>query len=309
MIYGLMNVRPFFSVVIPCYNCIDLLKRSITSVLNQTFQDFEIIIVDNSSTDGTGEYVKSICNERIIYEVVHNHGVIALSRNVGIKKARGNWVAFLDADDFWFPDKLEIVKRKTSENPHCDVFCHNEILLIQGAERNTLRYGPYEPDFYRILLTTGNRLSTSATTVRREFLNSHELRFNQARDYIIVEDYDLWLRIALKGACFFFIKQPLGKYIIEDGNISLNTTKMRHNQEVLLREHVYEIQDFEPDRDKLWRQIAVRLAVQYAKDLMAQRYVWGACMLIFTALKNSPLGGIKYFCSLVIRQTRWITQK
>jgi glycosyltransferase involved in cell wall biosynthesis len=299
-------IMPFFSVVIPTYNRADKVKQTIQSVLDQTYGDYEVLVMDDGSTDNTEKVVKELCDPRVRYEWAENSGGPATPRNRGIDTAEGDWICFLDADDLWLPNKLQIVKHTIDENPHCDVFCHNEILSIQDSKSKILRYGPYEPNFYRVLLTTGNRLSTSATTVRRDFLNYHKLRFNQARDYVIVEDYDLWLRIALRGARFFFIKQPLGKYIIEDGNISLNTTKMQHNQEVLLREHVYEIQNFEPDKDKLWRQIAVRLTVQYAKGAVAQRYFGEAFALILTALKNSPSGGMKYFYALAKRRVRGI---
>ena len=93
----------FFSVIIPTYNMLKFLKIAIKSVTKQRYKNFEIIIVDNFSSDGTDKYVKSLKNKKIKFYKIKNHGVIGKSRNIGIKKSKGEWVAFLDADDEWLP--------------------------------------------------------------------------------------------------------------------------------------------------------------------------------------------------------------
>ena len=95
------------SVIIPTYNRAKLLKRAIESVLNQTFQDFELIVVDDGSTDDTKEIVKSFNNQKIIYIYQENFGGAALPKNVGIKMAQGKYIAILDSDDEWLPEKLQ----------------------------------------------------------------------------------------------------------------------------------------------------------------------------------------------------------
>ena len=114
-----------------------------------------------------------------------------------------------------------------------------------------LRYGPYEENFYRVMLLGGNRLSTSATSVRQSFLKRHQLSFNESKHYVIVEDYDLWLRMAQKGAKFEFIRQPLGDYNVDEGSLSLNLELKRSNVEHMLRSHVYSTQTFTNNRDQL----------------------------------------------------------
>ncbi|MFA0521746.1 glycosyltransferase family 2 protein, partial [Vibrio sp. 10N.222.55.E8] len=94
------------SVIIPTYNCLDYLPKAIGSVIKQTHQDIEIIIIDDNSNDGTSTYLASIDDERIIK--LSTLGVGApQARNLGIEKASGEYIAFLDADDFWYPDKIE----------------------------------------------------------------------------------------------------------------------------------------------------------------------------------------------------------
>ena len=99
---------PFFSIVIPTYNRADLLSRCIDSIIEQTFSDFEIIIVDNYSNDETKELVEQYKSRdtRIKFIQEHNNGIIAHSRNVGVKAAVGEYIAFLDSDDEWKPEHL-----------------------------------------------------------------------------------------------------------------------------------------------------------------------------------------------------------
>ena len=86
----------FFSVIIPTYNRCDLLRKAVNSVLTQTYENFEIIIIDNYSDDNTQEIVEGFKNNKIVYQKIHNEGIIGKSRNLGIKISKGKWVAFLD---------------------------------------------------------------------------------------------------------------------------------------------------------------------------------------------------------------------
>lgn len=97
---------PFFSVIIPAYNCERFLDEAIESVLSQTFGDFEIVVCDNASTDGTGEVIRSYDGQVRSVRLEENRGP-AGGRNAAIAEARGRYLAFLDADDLWTHDKLE----------------------------------------------------------------------------------------------------------------------------------------------------------------------------------------------------------
>ena len=105
-----------FSVIIPTFNRAYCLERAIDSVLNQSFKDFELIIVDDGSTDDTVEVLKKYQN-KISYIKTKNLGV-SHARNVGIKKSRGEWIALLDSDDEWHENKLELQNKFISENPN-----------------------------------------------------------------------------------------------------------------------------------------------------------------------------------------------
>jgi glycosyltransferase involved in cell wall biosynthesis len=297
--------NPYFSIIIPTYNRSEKVRQVIQSILCQTFSDFEVLIMDDGSNDNTCKVVEGFKDPRIHYCWAENSGGPATPRNRGIETARGEWICFLDADDLWYPNKLEIVAKAIAANPDADVFCHHEILSVLATERKSLlRHGPFEADFYRVMLTQGNRVSTSATTVRRNFLDTYGLRFNQSHDYVIIEDYDLWLHIARYDGHFHFINLPLGEYVIENDNLTANSTRHRHNLRVLLHDHVYHIQSFEPEKNKLWRQIRVRLSAQEAKEQISQgRFGTAACILA-NAWATSPRGGVRYVSSWIRRQIR-----
>lgn len=297
----------FFSVIIPTFNRANKLKRAIQSVLDQTFTDFELLVMDDGSTDDTESVVHAFVDSRIRYEWDQNSGGPATPRNRGIEAARAGWICFLDADDIWYSKKLEIVYRCIQSYPAIDVFCNNEFLRDRSnGKTRLLKYGPYEADFYRKMLVQGNRVSTSTVTARKDFLNCHCLRFNETKDYIALEDYDLWLRIALHGGKFYFIDKVLGEYIIEDHNLSSNTESVRHNREVLLRDHVFGIQSFEPNKKKLWRQIQSRIALGQAKTDLIEGKLKLAIGRTLKALIDSPINTIHHCVSKIVHECRRI---
>ncbi len=147
----------FFSVVIPTYNQANLLKKAISSVMKQSFENFELIIIDNYSNDESGKVVESFDTNKIIYKKIHNNGIIAKSRNEGIKLSSGKWVAFLDSDDSWYPKRLEIISNFLKKNKVYEVICTDELILDKIINNlNFWKYGPFVKNFYKNLLNNGN---------------------------------------------------------------------------------------------------------------------------------------------------------
>ncbi len=104
------------SVVIPTYNHARFLGRALQSVLDQTYTNWEAIVVDNHSQDNTDEVVQRFACGRFTLLKIHNNGVIAASRNMGIRAAKGEWIAFLDSDDWWKPNKLQVCFEHINNN-------------------------------------------------------------------------------------------------------------------------------------------------------------------------------------------------
>jgi len=292
-----MNIvtGPLVSVVIPTYNHAHFLGRALQSVLDQTYANWEMIVIDNHSRDKTNEVVESFSDPRIHLLNIHNHGVIAASRNMGIRESRGEWLAFLDSDDCWYPKRLETIMAATDTDNSNDVLCNDELMVnIETGVKRLSRCGPYQKDFYKALLIEGNRLSPSATVVRREFLVRHGLAFDESREYITVEDYDLWLNLARTGARFKFINEVLGEYVIHGSNSSVRLSRHLENCGILLHDHVFKVQQFYSDTEGLWRLVLSRLRLMQAKQLFAGSQLWQALMLVIESLISSPRGTIIY---------------
>ena len=106
----MVSIQPLFSVIIPTYNRAGILSRSVDSVLSQTYYNFELIIIDNGSTDDTQQFlIDNYQDERIVYHYQEGSGSPASPRNAGISSAKGHWICFLDSDDRWHPSKLQLV--------------------------------------------------------------------------------------------------------------------------------------------------------------------------------------------------------
>lgn len=181
-----------FSVVIPLYNKERSVKNTIESVLNQTFQDFEVIVVNDGSTDNSLEVVKSFNDERIRIINQKNSGVSS-ARNRGIKEAKYDWIAFLDADDLWLPKYLETIRNLMIKYPQASVLC-------TGYSRNN--YEKTNKNTEDILITdyfsanlSRNLIWTSSVVIHRScFIKCGNFDVNLTHG----EDIEMWIRLAKK---------------------------------------------------------------------------------------------------------------
>lgn len=232
-----MNRNPKVTVVIPTHNHAHFLSRTIKYVQSQVYDDYEVVVVDNGSTDNTKEVIDKFGWNKLRYFYQDNTGSAAGPRNTGIRLSKGEYIAFLDSDDVWYKDKLEKVMDVFNNNPDIGLVCNDEYVRKGDNIITRLRYGPYEPDMYEKLLFFGNRLSGSGTTVKKHLLFQAGC-FDESKKFVHVEDYDLWLRLAKIGCKFFFLNEPLGEYILHDNNLSYDiTTQMRNLRNVILKHY------------------------------------------------------------------------
>lgn len=214
------NTTPLVSVVIPTYNHARYLRRALQSVIDQTYTNWEAIVIDNYSKDSTDEVMASFADPRIVYLKIHNNGVIAASRNLGIRKAKGEWIAFLDSDDFWTPDKLKACCE--SINDEVDLMYH-DLKIISDQPRllrpKIIKSWQVKPPVLIDLMTRGNAIATSSTVVRKKLL----LQLNgmsEKADMIAAEDYNTWLRIAQLTNKFRYVSKKLGFYQLHNQGVS-----------------------------------------------------------------------------------------
>lgn len=220
-----------FSVIITSYNSIHYIDRTIKSVINQNYINYEIILVDDCSDDGTPDLVKKNYGNNIkIFSTNKNFGGPAISRNIGINKSRGNWLSFLDADDFWFKNRLAFYNKLILSRPGFEVYCSNEILHDKiNNKKKTINHGPFSLNFFEDLLLKGNRLSPSASIVKKDFVIRNNILFDTSKKMIGVEDYDFWLNLSKNKAKFFFTPKILNTYVVHDQNITKNSKRHFEN--------------------------------------------------------------------------------
>ncbi len=229
------GAHPRVSVVIPTYNRARSIRRSIESVLQQTFQDFEILVVDDGSTDDTAQVVAGIGDSRIHYHRQAVNGGAGAARNAGLLLARGEWVAFQDSDDLWRPEKLalQMARFEAAEERLGVVYC-GFIRIEQGRER----YSPppkivqREGNIHAELLK-GNFVTTQAAVVRRECFSTVGL-FDQSLQPL--EDWDLFLRLS-KAYPFGIVDEPLVISEIGADSISAQTERYLHSLRGVVEKH------------------------------------------------------------------------
>lgn len=185
---------PLLSAIIPTYNYAAYLKDAITSVLEQSIYDLELIVIDDGSTDNTIEVVETIKDKRLYYYFQEHHGVSA-ARNMGIQLSSGKYIAFLDADDIWLPQKSDLQIRTLEENPGVGLVYGSYELIDSGRNRLATREVGIITSNCLEKLICGNYVAGSGSTsmVNREVFRKAGL-FDP--HLTAGEDWDMWLRIA-----------------------------------------------------------------------------------------------------------------
>ena len=198
---------PKVSVIIPTYNRLPMLREAVNSVLAQDFEDIELIVVDDGSTDGTGKEMKRYGGRVRLLQHSKNKGVSA-ARNRGILHARGKYIAFLDSDDLWVKGKLKTQVTFLDENPHYPLCYTDEIWVRKGKRVNPkLKHKKYSGWVFEKCLPLCT-ISPSSAMMRKTLISKVGL-FDEALP--VCEDYDLWLRVSARFPIFFINRKLIIK--------------------------------------------------------------------------------------------------
>lgn len=237
MFVDLMNNEILVSVVIPCYNCEKYIYETIQSVLNQTYKNIEIIVVNDGSTDKSKEIILSFKDDRIKYIYQENRGV-ASARNKGIMNASGKYIALLDSDDIFLKEKIA-VQIEIAEKYNKDLIFTNAFIIdekngkILGSTSGFLFNDkkPLESLFKR------NNLITSSALIRKKVF--YEIGLFSVDPLLdgVTEDYEFWLRCAEAGYKFYKVNRPLIKYRITSDSLSANKIIMKKKEYYVLRKY------------------------------------------------------------------------
>lgn len=215
-----MKNKPWFSIIIPTYNSVATLGRALLSVDSQTFRDFEVLVCDDGSTDNTEKVARDFSGRFDIEFIRDVHwGGPARPRNNGLRRAQGEYIAFLDSDDWWYPDKLQRVERYTGG---ADVIYHDlDIYTPKGqALFRKVRGRRLNEPAFTDLMRNENALITSSVVARKSVIDEVG-GLEEDRSIVSLEDFDLWLKLARRTEKFFYIPLSLGAYWAGEGSISM----------------------------------------------------------------------------------------
>lgn len=251
---------PFISVIIPTYNCARFLMESVGSVLSQTYRPYEIIVIDDGSTDNTKEVLQPVM-QRIKYVQLEQNKGSPVVRNIGIQAAQGEYVAFLDADDVWLPEKLQTDRECFDKHPDVGMVYSKHInidekgVVFHGAMKKRLPCGK----IFVQLFSEQNFIITSSVVVRKAVFETTGLFDEQLFN---CQDWDMWLRIA-----FYFksagIDKPLVKYRHNPHSLSKNRDNVLKYQKLVIDKTYAAFKDTMGGiSEKLYHK---RLASHYAK--------------------------------------------
>lgn len=226
------------SVIMPTFNRSDLISHAINSVLRQVYKNWELIIVDDGSSDNTKDVVRSFSEKdsRIRYFYQNNQGQ-SVARNSGIEQSRGEFIAFLDSDNEWESNRLLLGVNELVKNPNVALCYGNAISIdINGNELHRRNMRRYSGLIFPKLLVD-NFISMNSVLVRKSVLNSSR-PFNEKNR--LDEDYELWLNMSVNNQ-FFFVNQYIVRYRIEGERISNNYMRRLdanlHTVQKVLKEH------------------------------------------------------------------------
>jgi len=198
------------SVIIPTWNRADFIEKAIRSALDQTLQPLEVLVCDDGSTDNTEQIVRSIDDKRIKWLPGDRGGRPAIPRNRGIRESRGKWIAFLDDDDVWLPEKLA-TQLEQAYKQNCLSSCTNALCATGTEEPVVYSLGWAGESLTFLDLLQGNRVICSSAMIHRSVLNM-AVGFPEAVEYKAIEDYAFWLRVATITN-FAFVDEPLILYM------------------------------------------------------------------------------------------------
>lgn len=263
------------SVVIPAYNRPVELHRALTSVARQTVMPTEVVVCDDGSTEDLSAVIDEFRGQLPLqYLRIENSGGPALPRNRAVEHASGDWVAWLDSDDWWDPDKIEVVQAQLSD---ADVVYHRLRTVAPGGgtrlHRRIQGWGTLSADGAAFdLLTLGNPIPMSAAVIKRSLFRSLG---GMQHSPSTIEDLEFWLRAAFAGARFRFVRRALGCYqVTPNSRSSIFLEQARYFSEIYAR---YEPR-FETSRRAAvssYRHYCVAVQYQHAGDIERARMELG----------------------------------
>mgnify|MGYP001279084204 CR=1 FL=1 len=231
-----MQKKIFFSVIIPTYNRGKKITKAIKSVIAQTYPNWELIIIDNKSNDQTEKIVKSFNNKKIFFYQIENDGIIAKSRNFGISKSLGNYLCFLDSDDWWDKDKLRQVTLAAEKGYLFIYHGHYVYAPNRLISKRKIISRSYNKPVFKNLIKYGPTFANSSVVVEKNIFEKVNC-FDEDKNYIAWEDWDAWLRVSNITDSFYKIDKILSTILV-DGNNFLDSNLAIKNMDSFFKKYI-----------------------------------------------------------------------
>ena len=274
------------SIIMPAYNAEKYLADSIRSVLAQTYSNWQLIVVDDGSTDRTANIVREFADHdgRVRY-IFQENGRLGKARNTGIANAVGSLIAFLDSDDLWIPNKLQMQLQALAENSADIVFSNAYVFTDENPdnETETLQSSAGRlcgPVFFDSLIRQ-NQIPVLTVLLRKTTLDTVGL-FEEAKPYHGCEDVDLWLRLAKAGFVFYGMPEALARYRRHANAMTAHASNVFKPMLLVIRRHIDDSNLSELEKRKritgLYRELIAALVdegkISEAKQFVHELYSW-----------------------------------
>lgn len=224
----------YFSVIISAYNSQDFIFKTLDSIRMQVYTKYEVVVIDDGSTTPVKEMMNDYKNRYpdfpLRYIRQENQGPAA-ARKRGAEEAQYKYIAMLDHDDIWYPNKLSTMNEAINAHD-ADVYYHDEMEVATDGKKREIIYRELEEDAVADLVLNGNTLSPSATVIDREFFNKCDPCEGLQR---YGEDYECWIRLAKGGARFYHVNQILGEYVRQESSLTMvNENYFKRTNELIV---------------------------------------------------------------------------
>lgn len=278
----------FFSVILPTYNSADTVLQCLESLARQDFESFEVVIIDDGSGDRTLEVVEAfLFDGRLSYQILKqpNQGP-AKARNVAADAARGEWLAFVDSDDYWAANKLSLQAAAISDDPDCGLV-YTGGYFVRGQEVGEEELEPYFPDpafsghCYDVIRVF-NRLVTSSVVLRRDLflqLGGFDTSLRTR------SDWELWIRVA-KETSFLGLEDPLTYHALRPTSISSDSAQTYRDHRSIIECHLPAGAD-----DRLRQEALFQFHLAYAWRFYGSHAFSSAIKEVSRALRLTPSSG------------------
>ncbi len=310
-----MIEEPVLSVVIPCFNSASYIEETLHSLMRQTFRNFEVVLVDDGSTDNSLQVAAEAMEKfqlkgRVTPRPSHLPKGVSNCRNYGIAIANSKWISFLDSDDLFYPDKiLGTVNLIRQHGDDCPAFFH-PVRYFEDGTNNTLKVFPSmssfpEPRFILHELIPDNFIVTSAVTLKKSLADSLG-GFDTSLHGI--EDYFLWLRVA-KSSKWYFDSHTWTDYRVRSSSL-MGGRKMNYyvGQNIDLMGAVRKSKEFDPEEITEIDNFLFKQQMFYYASLSLQKHGWGDFLSGLSSLAMS--GKLTLSCQLFLKHFKfWMLKK